>query len=63
MGKAQHTLAMEQILENYDFGLNDANVKILRKNTTNVIKSNKCNRCDYAFENAQWRKVEQMQPM
>ena len=28
MGEAQHTLAMEQTLENYNFGLEDANVKI-----------------------------------
>ena len=62
LGKAQHTLGMEQTLENYDFGfvlaytgytgLKDANVKILRKNTDNVIKSNKCNQCDYASSQA-----------
>ena len=28
---------MEQNIENYDFGLKDANLKILRKNTDNVI--------------------------
>ena len=39
---------MEQTLENYDFGLKDANVKIMKKNTDNVIKSNKCNQCDFA---------------
>ena len=39
---------MEQNLENYYFGLKDANVKILKKNTDNVIKSQKCNQCDYA---------------
>ena len=44
---AQH-LAMEPNLENYDFGLKDANVKSLKKNTANVIKSHKCNQCDYA---------------
>ena len=44
-GKTQHT-GMEQNLENYDFGLNDANGKILKKNTD--IKSHKCNQCDYA---------------
>ena len=36
MGKTQHTVAMEQNLENYDFGLKDANVKIL-KNTDDVM--------------------------
>ena len=30
-----------------DFGLIDANVKIMKKGTSNVIKSNKCNQCDY----------------
>ena len=39
LGKAQHTVAMEQNLESSYFGLNDANVKILKKNTDNVIKS------------------------
>ena len=43
---------MEQNLENYDFGLKDANVKILKKNTDNVIKSYKCNQCDFASANA-----------
>ena len=43
---------MEQNLENYDFGLKDANVKILKKNTDNVIKSHKCNQCDYASSQA-----------
>ena len=39
MGKTQHTVAMDRNLENYDFGLKDANVKILKKkNTDNVIK-------------------------
>ena len=44
---------MEQNLENYDFGLKDANVKI--KITGNVIKSNKsnkCNQCEYASSQA-----------
>ncbi len=31
MGKTQHTVAMDRNLENYDFGLKDANVKILKK--------------------------------
>ena len=46
MGKAQHTLGMEQTLEHYDFGLKDG--KIPKKKSDNVIKSNKCNQCDYA---------------
>ena len=48
LGKTQHKVAMEQNLENYDFGLKDANVTILKKTPGNVIKSNKCNQCDYA---------------
>ena len=31
LGKTQHTVAMDRNLENYDFGLKDANVKILKK--------------------------------
>ena len=42
-------MAMEQNLENYDFGLKGANVKILKKNSDNVNKSKKCNQCDYVF--------------
>ena len=42
---------MEHTLENYEFGFNDANLKVLRKNTDNVIKSNKCNQCEYASSN------------
>ena len=46
-------------------------VSNVKKKIDNAIKSNKCNQCDYAscrqfedsFENAQWRKVKQMQPM
>ena len=95
MDKAQHTVAMEETLENYDFGLKNANAM---KTTDNVLESNKCNQCDYAssqagnlrihlkthsgeksnicnqcdyasspfkdtFQNSQWRKVQQMQPM
>ena len=46
-------VAMEQNLENYDFDLKDADVKILKKNTDNVIiKSHKCNQCDYASSRA-----------
>ena len=47
MGKAQHTVGMENDLVNYDFDSNDENVKILKKKVNNVIKSNKCNQCDY----------------
>ena len=43
---------MEQDLDNYDFGLKDANITILKKTTDNVIKSNKCNQCDYASSRA-----------
>ena len=43
--KHNTTVAMEQNHENYDFGLKDANVKITKKNTNNVIK---CNQCDFA---------------
>ena len=43
---------MEQNLENHSFDLKDANVKILKKNTHNVmssrVKSHKCNQCDFA---------------
>ena len=40
---------MEKNLDNYDFGLKDANVKILKKTIDNVTKTNKCNQCDFAF--------------
>ena len=43
---------MEQNLQNYDFGFKDANVKILKTNTVNAIKSHKCNQCDYASSQA-----------
>ena len=45
-------MAIEQNLKNYDFGLKDANVKILKKNPDNIIKSHKCNQCDYASSRA-----------
>ena len=32
----------------FDLGLKDANLKLLKKTTGNVIKSKKCNQCDYA---------------
>ena len=38
---------MEQI-EIFNLGSKDSNVKILKKTTDNIIKSNKCNQCDYA---------------
>ena len=38
MGKTQHTVAMDRNLENYDFGLKDANVKILKKILTMSLK-------------------------
>ena len=37
---------MEETLENYDFGLKDANLTIPKKET--VSKSTKCFQCDYA---------------
>ena len=47
--------------------------EVLVKAMKNEEKSKKCNQCDYTtswaasfedtFENAQWRKVKQMQPM
>ena len=61
---------MEQNLENYDLGLKDGNVKIRKKNTDNVIKSHKCNQCNFASSRAgslrrhlktHWRKAKQMQ--
>ena len=36
----------------YEFGLKDSNNKIPKKTTGNVIKSNKCNQCDYASSQA-----------
>ena len=45
-------VAMEQNLGNYDFSLNNSNVKTLKKNTDNVIKSHKCNQCDFASSRA-----------
>ena len=40
---------MGKTLEDYDFGLKDANLTIVREKTDNVIESKKCNQCDYAF--------------
>ena len=39
-------------MENYDFVFKGANVKIPKKTTDNVIKSNKCNQCDFASSRA-----------
>ena len=38
LGKTQYIVEMEKNLENSDFGMSDANVKIRKKNTDNVIK-------------------------
>ena len=38
---------MEQV-NNYGFGLNDANARMRKKTTGNVSRSKKCNQCDYA---------------
>ena len=43
---------MEQSLQKDDSGLKEANIKILKKTTDKVIKSNKCNQCDYASSRA-----------
>ena len=40
-------MAVQQ-MENYYFVLKVANVRIPRKTTENVTKSNKCNQCDFA---------------
>ena len=41
---------MEQTPQNYDFGLKGE--EILKKKTDNVIKSKKCNQCDFASSQA-----------
>ena len=51
-GQSTTTVSMEQTLKNYEFGLKDANGKILQKKTDNVIKSHKCNQCEYASTHA-----------
>ena len=45
---AKHNIQSIKQMENYDFVLKDANEKITKKTTDNVIKSNKCNQCDCA---------------
>ena len=52
MGKTQPTFTMQKNLEKCAFSLKDSNVKILKKNADNVIKSHKCNQCDYASSHA-----------
>ena len=39
-------------MENYELCLKDANVRIQKKATENVIKSNKCNQCGYTSSQA-----------
>ena len=39
---------MEEQMDNYDFGLKEANVKNPKKTIDNVIKSIKCNQCEFA---------------
>ena len=49
MGKAKHnTVVMEEILDNHHLGLKEANVEMVQKRTDKVVKSNKCNQCEYA---------------
>ena len=50
MDNEQQTVEMELTLENYGFGMKNTNVNILKKNT--VIRSNKCNQCDFASSRA-----------
>ena len=46
LDKAQDKMEIEQT------PLKDANVRFLKKTTNNVMKSNKCNQCDYASSRA-----------
>ena len=39
-------------MENYDFVLKGANVKVPKKTTDNVAKSKKCNQCGYSSSHA-----------
>ena len=43
---------MEQHLDNNYLGLKEANVKMVKKKTDKVVKSNKCNQCEYASSRA-----------
>ena len=61
---------MEPTIEHYDFNKQGGNVESPGKKTNQGSKSNKCKLCIYLFkqfedkfENAQWRKAKQMQPM
>ena len=45
------TIWAKHSMENYAFGFKDKNMKTLKKTTENVIKSNKCNHCEYASSN------------
>ena len=49
---AKHNTQSTKQMENYDFVLKGANVKIPKKTTDNIIKSNKCNQCGYASSRA-----------
>ena len=49
---AQHTLAIEIQMDNYGFGLEDANVKNLKKTTDNVTKSINCDQFGVASSQA-----------
>ena len=69
---AKHNIQPIKQMENYDFVLKGANGKIPKKTTDNVIKSNKCNQCDYASSQASGLRThlkmpcgetKQMQPM
>ena len=51
LDKVQLKVTIKQ-LKLYGFGLKDTNVKIMKKMTGNVIKSNKCNQCEYATSHA-----------
>ena len=51
LDKVQQQMAMEHNIANYDIPW-DSNAKILKKTTDNVIRSKKCNQCDYASSRA-----------
>ena len=63
----QHIGIMEQTIGNDNVSETDANVENLMNKKNNVTKSNKCiflcKRFEDPFENTQWRKVKQMQPV
>ena len=39
---------MEEQMDNFEFGLKEANVKNMKKTIDNVMKSIKCNQCEFA---------------